>query len=339
MFTLTARPRSGVLKLTVFCIILVPRTEVVWEELSGLPVTDGGAIMVELDDHDLNETQSYIMQVLRSLVAILDELEIPYFMQGGTMLGAIRHKGFIPWDDDVDLGIPRKDYERLLKTISEKLPKNLQLRTYSDETDHHYYFARIVDTRYQIRRMGSLEERMENIWVDLFPLDGMPNGWAARTYHKLRLTWVRLKYHLSCFEKVNIKRPGRPLIERMVIRFAMITHVGKWFNTRRQLDKMDALLKKYPPEGSDWLVNFMGQTSYRFNELFKKEVYGNGQRYSFEDMLLVGPDCYDEYLKSLYGDYMTPPDEAARNAHVSELVQVTKGEDDDAPSGYCQTGQ
>lgn len=199
--------------------------------------------MVELDDHDLNETQSYIMQVLRSLVAILDELEIPYFMQGGTMLGAIRHKGFIPWDDDVDLGIPRKDYERLLKTISEKLPKNLQLRTYSDETDHHYYFARIVDTRYQIRRMGSLEERMENIWVDLFPLDGMPNGWAARTYHKLRLTWVRLKYHLSCFEKVNIKRPGRPLIERMVIRFAMITHVGKWFNTRRQLDKMDALLK------------------------------------------------------------------------------------------------
>lgn len=282
--------------------------------------------MMEMSEHNLNETQSYIMQVLRSLIDILDEMEIPYYMQGGTMLGAIRHGGFIPWDDDVDLGIPRRDYERLLQEISAKLPENLELRTYDDATDHHYYFARIVDSRYQIRRMGSLEERLENIWVDLFPLDGMPNGRVARTWHKLRLTAVRLKYHLSCFEKVNIKRPGRPLIERLIICFAMLTRVGKWFNTRRQLDKMDALLKKYPAEQSDWMVNFMGQTSYRFNELFNKEIYGKGKLYSFEDMQLVGPEQYDDYLKSLYGDYMTPPKEADRNAHVSELVPVQEGE-------------
>lgn len=281
---------------------------------------------MERPNQGLNETQCYIMQVLSSVVGILDELEIPYYMQGGTMLGAIRHQGFIPWDDDVDLGIPREDYDRLLKVVAEKLPDNLQLRTYEDETDHHYYFARIVDTRYRIRRMGSLEERMENVWVDLFPLDGMPNGAMARNWHKIRLTLVRLKYHLSCFEKVNIKRPGRPLIERIIIRFAMLTRVGKWFNTRRQLDKMDALLRKYPPAQSDWLVNFMGQTSYRFNEMFKKEVYGKKILYTFENMQLVGPERYDEYLKSLYGEYMIPPKEADRNAHVSELVPVEEGE-------------
>lgn len=282
--------------------------------------------MMEKPDHDLNETQSYIVQVLRSVIGILDELEIPYYMQGGTMLGAIRHGGFIPWDDDVDLGIPRDAYERLLQEVSAKLPENLELRTYWDETDHHYYFARIVDTRYQIRRMGSLEERLENVWVDLFPLDGMPNGGIARFWHKLRLTFVRLKYHLSCFEKVNIKRPGRPLVERVIIRVAMLTRIGKWFNTRRQLDKMDILLKKYPPNGSDWLVNFMGQTSYKFNELFKKEIYGQKTLYPFEDMQLAGPECYDEYLKSLYGEYMTPPKVSDRNAHVSELVPVEEGE-------------
>lgn len=281
---------------------------------------------MERPNQGLNETQCYIMQVLSSVVGILDELEIPYYMQGGTMLGAIRHQGFIPWDDDVDLGIPREDYDRLLKVVAEKLPDNLQLRTYEDETDHHYYFARIVDTRYRIRRMGSLEERLENVWVDLFPLDGMPNGAMARNWHKIRLTLVRLKYHLSCFEKVNIKRPGRPLIERIIIRFAMLTRVGKWFNTRRQLDKMDALLRKYPPAQSDWLVNFMGQTSYRFNEMFKKEVYGKKILYTFENMQLVGPERYDEYLKSLYGEYMIPPKEADRNAHVSELVPVEEGE-------------
>lgn len=273
-------------------------------------------------EHCLNETQRYILQVLREVVRILDELEIPYYMQGGTMLGAVRHEGIIPWDDDVDLGIPRADYERLLREVADKLPENLELRTYDDETDHHYYFARIVDKRYQIRRMGSLEERLENVWVDLFPLDGMPNGALARQWHKMRLLTVRLKYHLSCFERVNIKRPGRPLVERIIIKIATWTRVGKWFNTRKQLDKMDRLLKKYPPEKSEYLVNFMGQTSYKFNEMFKKEIYGKKKLYPFEDLQLVGPEDYDAYLKSLYGDYMTPPRVEDRNAHVSELVPI-----------------
>jgi lipopolysaccharide cholinephosphotransferase len=273
-------------------------------------------------EQHLNDTQRYILHVLREVVRVLDELNIPYYMQGGTMLGAIRHGGFIPWDDDVDLGIPRADYDRLLKEVAAHLPENLELRTYDDETDHHYYFARIVDTRYQIRRMGSLEERLENIWVDLFPLDGMPNGCAARQLHKFRLLMTRLKFHLSCFEKVNIKRPGRPLVERIIIKIAMLTRVGKWFNTRKQLDKMDRLLKKYPVEESDYLVNFTGQTSYKFNEMFKKEVYGNGKLYQFESFSLMGPEQYDAYLKSLYGDYMTPPREEDRNAHAAELVPI-----------------
>jgi lipopolysaccharide cholinephosphotransferase len=273
-------------------------------------------------ERNLNDTQRYILQVLQDVVRVLDELDIPYYMQGGTMLGAIRHDGFIPWDDDVDLGIPRPEYERMLKEVSARLPENLELRTYDDETDHHYYFARIVDKRYQIRRMGSLEERLENVWVDLFPLDGMPNGAAARTWHKFRLLMTRLKFHLSCFEKVNIKRPGRPLVERVIIKVAMITRVGKWFNTRKQLDKMDRLLKKYPLEESDWIVNFTGQTSYKFNEMFKKDVYGQKTEYPFESFRLVGPEKYDAYLKSLYGDYMTPPKVEDRNAHVSELVPI-----------------
>ena len=95
-----------------------------------------------------------------------------------------------------------------------------------------------------------------------------------------------------------------------------------WMNTRKQLDKMDRLLKKYPVEESDYLVNFTGQTSYKFNEMFKKEVYGNGKLYQFESFSLMGPEQYDAYLKSLYGDYMTPPREEDRNAHAAELVPI-----------------
>lgn len=153
----------------------------------------------------LNDTQEYILSVLNSVIKATNEMNVKCYMQGGTMLGAIRHGGFIPWDDDVDLGIMRNEYEIFLKNVKKYLPGNLELRTYWDESDHHYYFARIVDKRYLIKRMGSAEIRYENVWVDIFPLDGMPSNIFALKVHQFRLALARLMYHLSCIKKVNIR--------------------------------------------------------------------------------------------------------------------------------------
>lgn len=278
----------------------------------------------------LNDTQKHILGIMEELVKVFDQLKIPYYMQGGTMLGAVRHKGFIPWDDDIDIGVFREDYLRLLSEVPKYLPEHLELRTYWDESDHHYYFSRIVDNRYRIKRMGSLEVRYENVWIDIFPLDGMPNGRLARSWHKVRLLTHRVKYHLGCLNKVNVKRPGRPLVERLIIKIAAVTHLGSWFDARKELDKVDRLLTKYPIESSDWIVNFMGQTSYKFNELFPKSVYGTMTWYPFENLRLPGPENYDAYLTSLYGDYMTPPKMEDRNAHAAELVR-----DGDSQNGGC----
>lgn len=275
----------------------------------------------QMQPHELNDTQKYILSIMEELVDIFRKMEIPYYMQGGTMLGAVRHKGFIPWDDDIDIGVFREDYERLVHEVQNYLPEHLELRTYWDETDHHYYFSRIVDNRYLIKRMGSLEVRYENVWIDIFPLDGMPNGTLARAWHKVRLLHHRVRYHLATLKKVNTKRPGRPLVERVIIKVAAVTHIGSWFNAKKELDRVDRLLKKYPIAQSDWIVNFMGQTSYKFNELFRKEVYGKTTYYPFEHLRLPGPEQYDAYLTSLYGDYMMPPRECDRNAHAAELVR------------------
>ena len=270
--------------------------------------------------NNLNQTQNYIMDIVKPVLAIADRLNVKCYMQGGTMLGAIRHKGFIPWDDDIDLGMMRSEYEVFLAQVEQYLPEHLELRTYWDESGHHYYFARIVDTRHQIKRSGSAEVRYEDVWVDIFPLDGMPNGTAARLLHMARLSFARLAYHLACIEKVNINRPGRPMIERLVIRAVLLLprHKG---NIKKKLDRVDRLLKKYPVEGSDWVINFMGQNTFKFTEMFRKTIYGTPTRYPFEDIELVGPEQYDAYLTSLYGDYMTPPKDSEKNAHAAELVQ------------------
>jgi lipopolysaccharide cholinephosphotransferase len=272
------------------------------------------------EEKTLSPVQVHVMDLLHKLIELFEEENISYYILGGTMLGAVRHKGFIPWDDDVDIGIERRDYERFLKTCSSKLPDYLKIRTYRDKSYHHYYYARIVDTRYHIKRMGSIKERQEELWIDLFPLDGMPDGKIRTLIHKARLLTVRLMYHMSCFDKVNVKRPGRPLVDRMIIKFLMITHLGKSWNSKKLLDKIDKLLKKYPVEDSNYVFNFMGST-HAFREIFSKKCFGKNTKYQFEDMMLVGPKEYDEYLSKLYGDYMKLPPESERNVHAEEFVE------------------
>jgi len=281
----------------------------------------GQGVTEDMKSENLSNTQKYILSVLDAVLKATEKMNVKCYMQGGTMLGAIRHGGFIPWDDDADLGIKRKEYEYFLNHVKEYLPEHLELRTYMDESDHHYYFARIVDNRYMIKRMGSAEVRYENVWVDIFPLDGMPNDFILRKVHQFRLSMARLMYHLSCIKKVNKKRPGRPVLEKIVINIALRIPVGRILNTKKSLDNIDKLLKKYPLENSKYIINFMGQTSFQFTEMLEKSVYGKDTWYEFEDIKLLGPEKYDEYLTSLYGDYMIIPEEAQRNAHVSELVQ------------------
>lgn len=266
---------------------------------------------------ELSEVQHLIWDMMKVVKSFLDENHIEYYMLGGTLLGAVRHKGFIPWDDDIDIGIPREKYDRFLKEIASKLPENLKIRTYYDKTDHHYYFSRIVDTRYKLTRTGSTVERDEEVWIDIFPLDGMPNNFLIRQFHKAKLLFLRMMYHISTFDKVNLKRPNRPLSERIVIKFVSLTGFGTHTDYRKWLDMIDRNLKKYPYRKSKWVINFMGQ--YKFKEMFPKSWYGRGRKYKFEDESLRGPKNYDAILKQMYGDYMKPPADSDKNAHAAYL--------------------
>ena len=275
-----------------------------------------GASMIQ--DTHRSDLQNYIWDIMKVILKFMEKEGTEYYMLGGTLLGAVRHKGFIPWDDDIDIGIPRGEYERFLSDIKKELPDYMAVRTYKNSRNHHYYFSRIVDKRYKVKRTGSEVDRLEEVWVDIFPLDGMPDKFLDRQIHKAKLLASRVMYHVATFDKVNLKRPNRPYYERVLIRLIKFFHLGKRGNMYFWLNMIDRLLKKYPYSKSRWCINFMGQ--YMFKEMFPKEYYGKGRLYDFEESRMMGPEDADAVLTQQYGDYMKYPKDADRNTHASVLI-------------------
>lgn len=258
------------------------------------------------------------IEIVKEIVALCNRHGLKYWMLGGTMLGAIRHKGFIPWDDDIDLGFPRKDYEKFLELAPKELSTHLKIVNYKTDPDYHYYITRVLDTETKVieNRFAS-EGKYTNVSIDIFPLDGFPNNFILRNIHgKIILSH---KFMSSLHYKNVIVTRGRSFFERMVIKILQLLPTDKMFNFTKQLDKCDKLLKIYDMNGSDFTGNIMG--AYRTREIVPTEWYGDETFYDFENIRLRGFKEYDKYLTHLYGDYMQLPPEDKRRIHFT-IIEV-----------------
>ena len=273
-------------------------------------------------DESLRALQLKELDLLKFFQQVCKDNNIEYYALGGTLLGAIRHKGFIPWDDDIDVGIPRPDYDRLCK-ILEGLPESgkIKFRTFRNTENYIRYFGRIEDESMAIVRHDNIKEERAFAWIDLFPLDAMPNNALLRKMKVFQVLVLRAIYRFSCFDTlVNVNKKGRPLHERILIWVGLHTPIQKFFNTQNCLRALEKALTSTPYETSDYLVNAMG--AYKFREMFHKKYYGEGKMYPFEDTEICGPEDYDFVCTQLYGDYMTPPKMEERNHHGLQSVET-----------------
>ena len=254
----------------------------------------------------LRELQLTELNILKALLPIFEQNKVPYFALGGTMLGAVRHRGFIPWDDDIDIGVPREDYDRLPE-LFRALPGHLKLVSFPEDPAYPYYIVRVVDESVMVRSDRTEVDEVTPAWVDIFPLDGLPKGALARKVHEKRILLARMLFQLSRFDDVvNTKRTNRPTYEKLIIRGAKTFRVERLLNRERAYRGLDRTLRRCPYAKSPYNVNAMG--AYKLREAFDKRVFGDGAFYDFEDIRIRGPEDFESYLTQLYGDWRTPAD-------------------------------
>lgn len=268
---------------------------------------------------ELRDLQLRELDILNECLKIIEKYNLRYFMLGGTFLGAIRHKGFIPWDDDIDIGMPRPDYEKFIEIAEKELPDYLKLVSFKNDSNYKKYFIKIINKNISFIREDTIEQNETNLWIDIFPLDGMPNNKVLRKIHAFKLLFRRLQFQYSVFNYgVNIRKK-RPLHEQILIKLGYVYTKIVHLNVDKQLKKLDKLLQKYSYEKSTYVVNFMG--AYKFKEMFPKSYYDNPIEYDFENTKLIGASEYDKILTQMYGDYMRPPAENQRFSHSIKIEE------------------
>ena len=269
----------------------------------------------------LHEMQMVELDIAKVFLRICDKYKLHYYMLGGTLLGAVRHRGFIPWDDDIDLGMPRPDYEKFMSIVENEIPENYGLKTFLNSDTFIKYHSRLENRDFEFESSSYGVSRRMFAWIDIFPLDGMPRNKFLFLFHKLHLLYLRAMTQLSQFEEcIDFTNKNRPWFEKTLIWAGKYLGFGRRNDPKKIMLKLDKTLKKYSYVDSKYLVNFMG--AYKFREMFDKEKYKDGVMYDFEDIQLCGPVDYDFVLKQLYGDYMTPPSDKDKNRHNTKVIET-----------------
>lgn len=244
------------------------------------------------------------------------ENSIQYFALGGTMLGAVRHQGFIPWDDDIDVGLPRKDYEKLKSLLANKQVDNYVLEMPdSNNLDFATPYAKLYDvTTTLIENYRKPLKR--GIFIDIFPLDGLDNDWerAIKKFDR-----VKSKYNIF-MTKVAAINKKRAFYKNAAIILSRCTLFSE--KTVRNLRvTIDNMCKQNDFFSCEFGGNLLG--NWGMKEIMSRSIMGAPVEYDFNGIKIYGAEKYDEYLTHLYGDWRKlPPKEKQVTHHDFVLLDL-----------------
>lgn len=268
---------------------------------------------------NLSRIQIIQLDILKEFIRVCDKLNLRYYMVEGSMLGTVRHHGFIPWDDDIDVAMPRKDYLIFQKEANKYLGAPYCLGTYQD--DNFYWMTAILFNKNVKMRLHNASKVVNTYaWIDVIPLDGAPNSHIMQKVHYCHFYFYRAMYQLSHFSSIVNVNKERPLIEKTILSVFKFVNLESKLDSIKICDRLHKILCKYSFDDTKYVMSYI--SDYKLKELMPKEWYGAGKYYTFEDINVRGVLEADKYLSKLYGDYMKLPSQDKQTGkHNAAIVE------------------
>lgn len=265
------------------------------------------------DTLNTKKLQSIELDALLNVDSICDKLGIRYFLVGGTLLGAVRHKGFIPWDDDIDIGMLREDYDLFVQKAQDLLPDYLFVQNYKTDENVPFNFTKIRNSRTTFIETTVKNVKMNHgVYIDVFPIDYYPENILIAKIKNALLHFIAQRFNRDYYSERKLNY----VLVRKVVNFFSYLLFKK---TKQAVVAREHIIKF--GRKSKLMRNYSGVWGKR--EIVPAECFGSFIRLDFEGHQLMAPAAYDLYLSHIYGDYMKlPPVEKRVTHHYTEMIDL-----------------
>ena len=280
---------------------------------------------MNFSNEQLKALQNEELNILEDFIRVCKELNCKYYLFGGTLLGCIRHQGFIPWDDDIDVCMPREDYEIFLEKGQELLKKNHFIQNYRTDKEFTWGFSKIRNSETTfVEPIHSNADINHGVYIDIFPLD----GFKTSKLYKFKNTLIKCLLNIQISKhrpkenayKYSLKKRGKKLFK-----FLFLNGISNLLYSKKTLSELleikDNNAKNVSIEKSIYLCSNLDPI-YQYNiKLYKKEYFGEGIIKHFETLEVCVPKEFDKILNISYGDYMKlPPEDQRIPKHNIEII-------------------
>ena len=241
-------------------------------------------------------------EIMDDIHRICVKNNLKYYMIGGTALGAVRHKGFIPWDVDIDIAMPRESYEKFIKLADTELQSNLECHTY--KTDKVFYSPHIIVTLKNssiILRGVDPNITRWGIYVDILPLDQVPADKEEKKKHERMLNFIK---QLKFYKDIGIYDYNSWAIKFLKRTIKALLSCVSYYTLNSLQQKIAMRYNSLPDTGE--ICSTLSH--YKYEKLcMAKSIFGTPKLYSFEGREYYGPENMESYLRNIFGDYMKLP--------------------------------
>lgn len=263
----------------------------------------------------MTQLQERILELLKLFVQICEKHDLCYYLVCGSALGAAKYQGFIPWDDDIDVALPRGDYEAFLRVAQKELPSWCFLQNYRTDPRFPHVYSKLRDSRTTLLETADQHLPINHgVFLDVFCLDGYPEGEKAQHNFRRKKKLLTWKQVCALSDEGDWKVRVRNPVFRML---------GYHRRTARTLETLDRLISQYPTQTSAiWCMhgNWQGELDY-----IPRSYYGAGAVATFEGLTVRIPENFDRYLTQKYGNWREdPPAEKQCSHHAFAVVDLDK---------------